>query len=361
MSTRPNLPFIEALHGGYWNLDLKDFCHMINPYFPPQEILNKMAGSLSTSSRSYPSTNKHISLLISNYLNLNVDNIIIGNGASELINIIERSLITNLAIPIPTFDEYVNRLTLQGKGKSLYKIEKNNFNLDLDSFIKFAEQSNANAVLLVRPNNPTGNLISKAKMKYALEKLANLDVVLVDESFIEFSTTKGNASILDLINDYKNLIIIKSLGKVYGVPGLRLGIAISGNINRMDALREQLSIWNINSLAQYFIELLKDYQKEFDESCAKVIRSTAKLYNELSELECLRPYPTEANFILCKLTNNMTSRELVTFLFENFGFLIRDCGTKPGLDSRFIRIASRTDKENENLISAIKRWEESKR
>ena len=194
-------------------------------------------------------------------------------------------------------------------------------------------------------------------MEYALEKLANLDVVLVDESFIEFATTEGNASILESIRAYENTIVLRSLSKVYGVPGLRIGCAISENVERMDTLRRQLPIWNINSFAQCFLELLEDYQVEFEESCVKMVRATQKLYMELSKLDCLHPYPTQANFVLCQLRNGATSSELATFLFENFGILICDCSTKAGLDSRFVRIASRADEENRELIAAMRDWE----
>lgn len=334
---------------------------MINPYFPPQEMMDEIAGSLAALSRNYPSTNRHISLLLSNYLNQDVDKVVVANGASELISAIGYLFIKNLAIPIPTFDEYINRLRIQEKGVSLYKMEEESFTLHLDSFIKFAEESGSNTVLLVRPNNPTGNLIAKTEVEHTLEKLAKFDVVLVDESFIEFAATKGNASVIEFVNAYDNIIVLKSLSKVYGVPGLRIGCAISGNVERMDTLRRQLPIWNINSFAQRFLELLEDYRVEFEESCVKTIWATQKLYMELSKLDCLYPYPTQANFVLCRLKNGATSSELATFLFENFGILICDCGTKAGLDSRFVRIASRDDEENGELIAAMRAWEGRKK
>lgn len=357
-----DLSIINALHGGYWNYDLKDFRYMINPYFPPQEMLDKIAASVSALCKNYPSTNRHISGLVSNYMNLDVGSVVIANGASELISVIGHLFVKKLAIPIPTFDEYINRLRIQGKGVSLYKVDKaENFKLDLDSYIKFAEESNSNAVLLVRPNNPTGNLVPKIEMKRAFRKMTNFDVVLVDESFIEFSTSGGDASILDFVKTYENLIVVKSLSKVYGIPGLRIGCAISGNHRRMDMLRNELPIWNINSFAQCFIELLGNYRQEFRESCLKTVRATGELYTELSRLECLRPYATEANFVLCELMSNVESGELVKFLIEDFGILIHDCSTKIGLDSRFVRIASRTNEENGELIAAIRAWEERHR
>ena len=358
----PDLSFINTLYGGYWNYDLTDFRYMINPYFPPQEMLDTITASVGLLSRSYPSTNRHISKLFSDYLNLGVDEVVIANGASELISTIERLFIKKMAIPVPTFDEYINRLRFQGKPTSLYETKKEeDFKLDLDSYIRFAQESGSNAALFVRPNNPTGNLIPRAEMERALQKLAGFDLVLVDESFIEFSTMEGGASILESVRDYDNLIIVKSLSKVYGIPGLRLGCAICANSRRADMLREELPIWSVNSFAQRFVELLGGYREEFRESCRKTARATAGLHAELSRLECLRPYATEANFVLCELAGNARSTDLVAFLFEKYQLLIYDCSAKIGLDSRFIRISSRTEEENAELIAAIRAWEARKR
>jgi len=357
----PDLPFINTLYGGYWNYDLSDFRYLINRYFPPQEMLDTIAASVGVLSRSYPSTNRHISKLLSDYLNLGVDEVVVGNGASELISAIGSLFVKRLAVAVPTFDEYINRMRSQGKPTSLYKTKREeNFKLDLDSYIQFARESRANAALFVRPNNPTGSLIPRAEMERALRKLAGLDLVLVDESFIEFSTTEGAASILESVRDYGNLIIVKSLSKVYGIPGLRLGCAICANSGRADMLRKVLPIWNVNSFAQRFVELLGGYRQEFGESCRKTARATAGLYAELSRLECLQPYATEANFVLCELAGNARSTDLVTFLFDEFRLLIHDCSTKTGLNPRFVRISSRTEEENAELIAAIRAWEAAK-
>jgi threonine-phosphate decarboxylase len=359
---RPDLCFINTLYGGYWNYNLTDFRYMINPYFPPQEMLDTIAASVGVLSRSYPSTNRHISKLLADYLNLEADEVVVANGASELISAIGSLFISRLAIAVPTFDEYVNRLRLQGKPTSLYETKREeDFELDLDSYGQFARESGSNAALFVRPNNPTGNLIPRAEMERALRELAGFDMVLVDESFIEFSTAEGGASILESVRDYDNLIMVKSLSKVYGIPGLRLGCAICANSRRADTLRNALPIWNVNSFAQRFVELLASYREEFRESCRKTAGATAGLYTELARLECLRPYATAANFVLCELAGNARSTELVAFLFDRYRLLIYDCSAKTGLDSRFVRISSRTEEENAELIAAIRAWEAAKR
>jgi len=356
MLTKSDLRFVKSLYGGYWNYHLKDFCYMINPYFPPQEMLNEMAYRCLTLTKNYPSTNTYISSLISNYIKMDPANVVIANGASELIGAIGQLFVKRLAVPIPTFDEYVNRLRIQEKEVELYSIDEG-FVLNTDSYIRFAEQFKANAVLFIRPNNPTGHLISKKELNSALERLADFDVVLVDESFIDFATSEENPSLEDYIDTYKNMIIIKSISKAYGIPGLRLGYAISGDGDRVSLLRKMLPIWNINSFAQFFIELLGDYQREFEDSCKKVVEATQMLYRELCNLKYIKPYPTEANFILCKLRHGISSTDVTEYLFNKHDILINDCISKVGLGPGYIRIGSRTSDENRELIDALRAWE----
>ena len=352
-----NLSFISSLYGGYWNYDLLDFCYMINPYFPPEGMLDEIVSNFISLSRNYPSTNWHISSLLSENMNIDLDNIVVGNGASELISAMSHLFIKNLAIPVPTFDEYPNRLRIQGKNASYFEIDKRSFNLNPDSFVEFIKTSISNAALIIRPNNPTGQLISKKDTKYLLGELADLDLVIVDESFIDFVSSEKNPSVLEYINDYENLIVIKSLSKVYGIPGLRIGYAASGNAITMSALRKELPIWNVNSFAQYFIQLLGNYRKEYEHSCRRVMETTKKLYKKLRGVSYLHPYPTDANFVFCEIKNDFTSTDLTLTLFDKFNMLINDCSSKIGMDDRFVRIASRTEEENGELIDALRMGE----
>lgn len=357
MSDRQDLASIRCLYGGYWKYELRDFCYMVNQYFPPQDMMAKMAERVSVLSKSYPSTNAHVSSLLADHMNLSAENVVIANGACELISVIGQQFVDRMAIPIPTFDEYINRLRIQGKEVCPYLMRKEeDFALDLDSYIEFAEGCNANTVLFQRPNNPTGNLIPKSAIERALDRLSAFDVVLIDESFIEFSGDREDASTQDLLDTLDNLIIVKSLSKVYGIPGLRIGCAVSANTGRMGMLRKLLPIWNINSFAQCFVESLSDYGEEFRESCVQTSKDTRGLHSELSMLQYLRPYETDANFVLCELTDGLQSSELAKSLFDEHRMLIHDCSVKAGLDSRFVRIASRTKAENGELIAALTNW-----
>ena len=347
-----NVRYVSSLYGGFWNFDIKDFCYMTNPYFPPQQFMDSLVSNLRVLVKSYPSTNWHISSLVARPLGLTHNEVVIANGASELISAITSRFVENLAVPVPTFDEFFNRAVSQGKKVSPYQLE-GDFELDVEGFIRHVHDTKTNAALLINPNNPTGNLVSRGSMEHLLESLRHLDLVIVDESFIDFGLVDPPPSVMDMIFDYPNLIILKSLSKTYGIPGLRLGYAVSGNRDVTDSLRRDVPIWSINSLAQYFLEEIGAYQQQFADSCSRVRDATQMLCSELHSVPYLRPYPTQGNFVLCRLLRGVTATELTARLFEEFNILINNCGKKAGLDDQFVRMASRTVEENTQLVQAL--------
>jgi threonine-phosphate decarboxylase len=348
-----DLKYVSSLYGGFWNFDARDFCYMTNPYFPPQEFTDSLGANLRMLIKSYPSTNWYLSSLAAKPLGLTSDEVVIANGASELISTITDRFVSNLSVPVPTFDEFLNRAVNQGTKVSPYQLE-GDFELDVEGFIRHVWNSKSNAVLLINPNNPTGTLTSRESMIHLLESLRHLDLVMVDESFIDFANYDPAPTVMDMIFNYPNLIVLKSLSKTYGIPGLRLGYAVSGNRDVTASLRSDLPIWNINSMAQYFLEEFGSYQQQFADSCSQVRYATQTLYNELQSIPNLYPYPTQGNFILCRILSSFTATELTSRLFEESNILINNCGKKSGLDDRFIRMASRTVEENAQLIQAIR-------
>jgi histidinol-phosphate/aromatic aminotransferase/cobyric acid decarboxylase-like protein len=186
-----------------------------------------------------------------------------------------------------------------------------------------------------------------------LESLQDLDLVLVDDSFIEFVTAESDQAALNLIFEFPNLVVLKSLSKNYGIPGLRIGYAASGDSERIKQLREDLPIWNINSFAQFFLRHHGEYREEFAISCLRVRGATQQLYQQLLSVPYLHPYPTEGNFVLCWILYGMTGAELTSALFEQCNILVNDCSGKEGLEDSYIRIASRTEAENAALVAAL--------
>ena len=285
-------------------------------------------------------------------MGLTQQGLIVANGASELISTITGRFVQNLAVPVPTFNEYINRAVVQGKSVSPF-VTSGDFELDPKAFIQHVESTRANSALLIQPNNPTGTFISKENMRYLLESLSSLDLILVDESFIEFVHAEPNPSVADLIFEYPNLIILKSLSKNYGIPGLRLGYAVSGNQERVADLRQDLPIWNINSLAQFFLEKMPEYQEHFYRSCELLKSATQRMYRGLQDIPYLKPYPTQGNFVLCRILYGFNASELTAHLFNRHRILVNNCGGKEGLDDSFLRIACRTEEENAELLEAL--------
>ena len=344
--------YVSSLYGGFWSFDVKDFCYMTNPYFPPEEFIESLGSRLRELVKSYPSTNWYLSSLVAEPLGITHEELVIANGASELISVITDRFVEHLAVPVPTFDEFVNRAVTQGKRVSPYQLE-GDFELDVEGFIQHVNDTRANAALLINPNNPTGTVISQESIWHLLESLRHLDLVIFDESFIDLVSYDPPPSAMSRLLDFPNLIILKSLSKTYGIPGLRLGYAASGNREMIAELRSHLPIWGINSLAQYFLETIGDYQQQFADSCAEVRRASQLLSSGLQGVPYLHPYPTHGNFVLSRLLYGFTATELTTRLFEEFRILINDCSRKKGLDGSFVRMASRTVEENARLVQAL--------
>jgi len=286
-------------------------------------------------------------------LGLTHDEVVIANGASELIAAITARFVENLAVPVPTFDEFVNRAVSQGKRVSPYQLA-GDFDLDVEGFIQHVQETQSNAVLLINPNNPSGTLVSRESMIHLLESLRLLDVVIVDESFIDFVSYDPAPSVMDMVFDFPNLVVLKSLSKIYGIPGLRLGYAVSGNREVTASLRSDIPIWSINSLSQYFLEQIGAYRQQFADSCIDVRRATQAMFGDLQGIPYLHPYPTQGNFVLCKILYGFTAPQLIACLFEGYNILINDLSSKKGLDDRFVRIASRTEEENVQLVQALR-------
>lgn len=347
------LESVTGLYGGYWNFDFQDSCYMTNSYFPPDDFIELLSSNLRTLIQAYPSTNKHISATLGEVLGIDASKIVVGNGASELIAAISSTLVTNVAMPMPTFEEYPNRAKLLGKQVSPFSLT-GDFHLDIGKFVSHVNASGANSVVIVNPNNPTGTISTRDEMIALVSKLSHLDLVLVDESFIEFSRVQPDPSIVDLVDEYPNLMIMKSMSKNYGVPGLRLGYIVSGNSSHVEQLRQGVSIWSINSIAQAFLENLGKYQPQFLESCKRVVASTQKLFHDLEGIPGVTPYPTQGNYVLCELSASMTGHQAGTLLLEQHGILISDRGNKSGLGPNFIRIASRTEEENQRVVTALR-------
>ena len=358
---QPDVKYVSSLYGGFWNFEIKDFCYMTNPYFPPEGFVNALGERLRQMIKAYPSTNWYISSLAAEPLGLTHEEVVVANGASELINAITDSFVDRLVVPVPTFDEFINRAHILGKQVSLFRLlPSEDFEVEPERLIRSVQDSGANSVLIINPNNPTGKLLSIEKMRLLLESLASLELIVVDESFNDFVSNPPSPSVMKWLSDFPNVIVLKSLSKSYGIPGLRLGYAASSNKKRISELRSKLPIWNINSFAQYFLETMREYSEDFLVSCTSVRAATNKLYEGLRSVSYLHPYPSEGNYVLSRVLHSFTGESLTANLFNEFGMLINNMSTKRGLESEednFVRMASKTAEENAELIRAVQELE----
>ncbi|OGD85607.1 hypothetical protein A2164_00755, partial [Candidatus Curtissbacteria bacterium RBG_13_35_7] len=306
---------IRSLHGGYWRYGFLDFYYLFNSYFPNKKIYGILGKELSSLVPNYPSTQKVIAKSFSKWNKkkyFNEDNLIISNGSSELIAILNR-LITKIVIPIPTFNEYVR---LPKEKIILFPLkEKNNFQLDSGELIETIRKTKSEYTVINNPNNPTGNVTTKKEIKKILKTGI---ITIIDEAFIDFCK---EYSVEDLVPKYKNLVIIKSLTKGMGLGGLRIGYLLTTNGKIKDEIRKYLPIWNINSLAERFIELFPDFKKDYDDSIQRIIKNRNSLFKKLKEIPYLESYKPFANFIFCK--TKISSRKIAETLFNKHNILIK--------------------------------------
>ena len=327
---------------------------MTNRYFPPPQMIEDLQARMPELIGSYPSTNWFLSSLLGEQVGLTENELVVGNGASELINAVVARFVHRLAVPVPTFEEFVNRAKILGREVRPFK-SSNGFDLDIDAFIEHVKDTDSDSALLIRPNNPTGSYLPKSDLVYFLDRMRSLELVLVDESFLDFVDAEPDPSALDLLGEYPNLLVLKSLSKNCGIPGIRLGYAATGNAQRLADLRSDLPIWSVNSFAQFFLEEMGGYRSEYAESCRQVREATRNMFGGLQEVPYLHPYPTQGNFILSSVLNGFTGQELTDRLFEDSRILVNNCGWKEGLEGDFIRVACRTGADNDRLIEALKR------
>ncbi|MEW6558448.1 MAG: aminotransferase class I/II-fold pyridoxal phosphate-dependent enzyme, partial [Elusimicrobiota bacterium] len=342
---------INSIYGGYWRYDFLDFCYLYNLYFPTERIYNEIKHILPKLVSNYPSGANEIKKLIARWLNVPAQDVIVGNGASELIKLINRELVKKMTIPVPGFNEYER--TLNSEQINYFHLAEDDFILEPEKYVKSVKDSKSNSALIINPNNPTGIYLEKDKIIFILKELKNLDMIIVDESFIDF-VDKENVSLINNYQDFRNLIILKSLSKVYGIPGLRLGYALSKNKSFIEKITSELPIWNINSIAEYFLEILIKYQDEFKRSCKKIIDDRKNFIERLKKIQWLKIHLSSANYVFAKILSDRTSTEIKNILFEKHKALIKDCSNKKGLkEDKYIRITVRKPEENDILVNAL--------
>ena len=350
--------FISSRYGGYWRYPhLIDFCYLVNPYFPPQQMVDELMASFSTLLREYPSGMRINSLLAGKYFAVKQEYIVVGNGAAELIKAFIEKHTNKIGVIYPTFEEYPNR---SAKENIVSYLPTNaSMQYDANDIMAFFAGKDIDTLLLINPDNPSGNYIPYNDLMRLIEWTKQHGMrFIVDESFVDFVDTEGEISLLknDVLTENEHLYVVKSISKSYGVPGLRLGVLASGDTETIARLKREVAIWNINSFGEFYMQIYEKYHKDYLRAC-ELFREERKLFfEELQQVPYLRVIPSQANYFLCELTTDrFTSKELAIRLLADHEILIKDCSGKSAFShSNYIRLAVRNREDNHKLVEALK-------
>ena len=342
--------------GGYWRFpQMLDYCYLVNPYFRSSAIIDEMQANFRTLVAEYPSGMAVNTLLASKCWGVKEDYIIPGNGAAELIKALMELLPGTLGITRPTFEEYPNR---RDKENLVTFVPQNSdFRYTTQDLINFFSVHRADNLLLINPDNPTGNFIPFADICLLAEWCEKENIrLIVDESFVDFSEGWENNTLLhdDILEKYPHLVVMKSISKSYGVPGIRLGILCSADVEIISKMKKMVSIWNLNSFCEFFMQIYNKYENDYRRACDKFIVERNDFEAKLRQIVFLRVIPSQGNYFLVEVLPPFSASELVLIMLRDYNILMRNCSSKEGFDGKqYLRIAVRDHVDNGKLIEAF--------
>jgi histidinol-phosphate/aromatic aminotransferase/cobyric acid decarboxylase-like protein len=320
-------------------------------------MVDEIKASFDTLMREYPSGMRVNSLLAAKYFGIAQDYVVVGNGAAELIKGFVERKAGKMGVIYPTFEEYPNRSAQENI--VCYLPENSDMHYSADDIIAFFGDKAIDTLLLINPDNPSGNYIPYGELMRLISWSAERGIsFVVDESFVDFVDVEGEFSLLkdDILSQNPHLCVVKSISKSYGVPGFRLGVLASGNRELIAKLKREVAIWNINSFGEFYMQIYEKYHKDYLKAC-ELFREERKLfYDELQQIPYLHVIPSQANYFLCEITEgSLSARELAVRLLSDHDILIKDCSQKAAFRGRnYIRLAVRDRKDNHRLVEALK-------
>jgi histidinol-phosphate/aromatic aminotransferase/cobyric acid decarboxylase-like protein len=335
-------------------VEIVDFCIPCNPYFPTPEMFDELARELKNILKYYPSDSASITKKLSSVLGLHPQTVAMANGSTELITWIDHLLIKeSVAIPIPTFGRWTDQPLETGKRVDMFPLqERDGFRLNLDDYVRFIRERGSRVAVICNVNNPDGCYIPRREVIRFMDMLTDLDLVVVDESFIDFSDAEQYPSVGPDAVIRPNAVVLKSLGKNFGLHGIRFGYmlanpAIAGKIAKV------LPKWNLNSLAEKVVFMIQEHEDEYEDSLRLLSRDRRSMAAELSQVPGLTVFPSQGNFLLVKLPTEWSGVGLRDFLVANHGLMTRECGNKLGMSSQFMRLVVRPARDVDRLIDGM--------
>jgi len=342
--------------GGYWRYPtMHDFCYLVNPYFPNTRFMNEMKANFETLIREYPSGMAVNSLLAGKYFDILPEYVCVGNGTAELIKSLMEGLEGKIGTIYPTFEEYSHRKKVEDIVP--FYVKDMDFNYTVEDLMAFYEKNPVRAIVLINPDNPSGNFIKKSDILALAKWAAQHDTLLiVDESFIDFAKDCEKHTLIsnEVLEDNPNLIVLKSISKSFGVAGLRLGIIVSSDKDLIAYTKKDVAIWNINSFAEYYMQIIEKYKEDYEEAMEHIKEVRDEYVAGLNQIEQLQVYPSQANYIMCRIKSGITSAQLADVMLNKYNILIKDLSGKDGIDGgNYIRISVKAKEENDVMLKAL--------
>jgi histidinol-phosphate/aromatic aminotransferase/cobyric acid decarboxylase-like protein len=332
------------------NAELLDFCIPVNLHFPPPALVEMIHEHLGEILRYYPDYAEVHQQHIAEMSGLAPKTIVPCNGSTEIITMLCREARGPIVTSVPTFSRWTD--LPEQLHVPLYTIARrreNEFRLDVGEVVGRVRDVDARTLIISNPNNPTGAGFALDEIKTIASALEDLDAVIVDESFIDFSDLESAAT---FVAQMRNLVVVKSMGKSLGWHGVRLGYAAT-EPRRAQAMRDQLPFWNINGLAAFVLKNVARFKREYYESFAKVAADRIYMTEQLSVAPGLKIYPSKANFLFVELPDSMSGRQLRDRLLKKYGLMVRECSNKIGSTEQYLRLAVQGKAAVDALVRAL--------
>ena len=345
-------------YGGFWRFpQMLDFCYLVNPYFPSRRMKDELRANFDTLLTEYPSGMKVNTLIASKCFGVSEPYIVPGNGAAELIKVLMEESQGKIGFTRPIFEEYPNRYD---KDQQVTFVPQNeDYRYTADDLMAFFGDKDIRQLMVINPDNPSGNFIPKADILRLAQWCEDKGIrLVVDESFVDFSEDYAHNSLLsdETLEAYPHMTVMKSISKSYGVPGLRLGILCSADKGLIARIKKEVSIWNLNSFAEFFMQIYNKHEKDYQRACDKFVKERADFEQQLKQIPFFHVMPSQANYFLCEVLPPYKASEIVIYMLKQHNILTRDCSLKPGLDAnkQYMRIAVRDHKDNTRLVEGLR-------
>ena len=347
------LKLFQERFGGYWRYPgMLDFCYLVNPFFPSERLKDEMKANFNALLTNYPSGMGINSLLAAKNFGVHQENILVGNGAAELIkSLMEKVLTGKIGFIRPTFEEYPNRY--DESNSVIFTPENNGFSYSASDVMNFFADKDITTLVIINPDNPSGNYLDKSGIRELISWTQEKNIRLIlDESFSDFADEETNSFLRqDIITANPHLFVVKSISKSYGVPGLRLGVMASGDVNTIAFLKKDVAIWNINSFGEFFMQIMEKYANDYITALAMFREERRRFTKELEGIKGIHVFPSQANFIMAAI-DGLSSTELTKILLVRYNIFIKDLSGKTGRN--YIRLAVRDMNDNNTLLGALK-------